>query len=279
MIRERLRLFLRDTANRIFLPFPLNQTVTSNGCYYLYASAESKFCFPPRKKSCTKGRSEMFAESIENFRKNKGLTVAEFCEVTRFSEAQYNRYRSGTSPFLQINDAARLLAGFPDDISVFSLCRMCEISAPKIDSSFTSLSFFVPHGFYKSNKRIRRFVLSSFRRRFDMAVLADLYGSLACDIDFFSDEVIRLGTIARFITRFSLYSLMYSLRTVRGLTANHYDLPVATVNAHLQRRTRISRFSDLCMYERKFDSGGVFLFLEMLYSMNRIGCDVFLRAA
>lgn len=221
----------------------------------------------------------MFAESIDIFRKNKGLTVAEFCEVTRLSEAQYTRYRSGAAPFLQINDAARLLAGFPDDINVSALCRMCEIPAPKIDGSFTSLSFFVPHGFYKSNKRIRRFVLGSFRHRFDVTDFADLYGSLTCDIDFFSDEVIRLDVIPRFITRFVMYSFMYTLRTVRGLTANHYDLPSSTVNAHLQRRTRISRFSDLCMYERKFDSGGVFLFLEMLYSMNRIGCDVFLRTA
>ena len=220
-----------------------------------------------------------FSENLDSFRKKTGLLVNEFCEVSRIPEQQYVRYRSGYNQFLQINDALKLMAGFPDDISISSLCSMCGIPLPKISKRFPSFYFMNSEPDQKSNQRIQRFVYGSLLNRFSSSEFAELYSSLTSDIDIFSDDIIKSGYIPYYLNKFSLYSFMYTLRTIRGLSAKDYDLPAATVNKHLLRRARISRFSDLCMYESKFSSDGVFLFLEMLYSGEQSGIRVSLRSS
>lgn len=219
----------------------------------------------------------MFSEKIDDFRKSKGLTIDEFGEITHIPAIQYSRYRSGYNKFLQVNDALKIMAGFPDDITIPVLCSMCEIPTVKLSKRFPSFNFQISEPDEKSNKRIKRFVYGSLEKNFSSSEFVELYGSLLTDVNIFADDIIENDYVPYYLTKFSLYSFMYSLRMIRGLNAKDYDLPASTVNAHLLRRMRISRFRDLCMYERLFDSGGVFLFLEMLYSGEHSNIRVSLR--
>ena len=220
----------------------------------------------------------MLAQELDFFRKNKKITVRDFCEITGIPAAQYNRYRSGSAAQLQINDAAKLLAGFPDDISIPVLCRMCEIKTPKLSAGFPQFSFAVPNGFYKSNKRIRKFIVDTLQSKFSPSAAGAVLDAVTTDVDIFSDDVIRQNSIPFFITQSSQYSLMQALKSIGNLKTEDISLDSSTVNFHFMRRNRIQKFSDLCIYERTFDSYGIFLLMEMLFSTNRSGINIFARS-
>ena len=67
----------------------------------------------------------------------------------------------------------------------------------------------------------------------------------------------------------NMYSLMDRLRIIRKLKFTQFSIPSQTVLSHFQRKRLVTRFTDLCEYERAFDSGGVYLLSEIMYLNER----------
>ena len=66
-----------------------------------------------------------------------------------------------------------------------------------------------------------------------------------------------------------MYSLMYSVREIRKLKLSRFGIPSQTALTHFQRKRLVTRFSDLCEYERAFLSGGLYLLSELIYLSER----------
>ena len=65
----------------------------------------------------------LLSAEIESFRMKQGLTVKEFCTLCHISRPQYSEYITGKNRYLMIIDAVRLLAAFPEKITVNKLLK------------------------------------------------------------------------------------------------------------------------------------------------------------
>lgn len=204
----------------------------------------------------------MFSSEIEAFRNRKGLPVKDFCEVSRISFSRYSRYQHGYFRFLMIADAVRLLAAFSGEIRISTLLKWTDQRPLRLSRDFSEFAFSCdPDSDYeRSDAVFRKFYIRTVYDVFPLENSIDLLAAMAHPWD---RSVIGLPVL------YNMYSLMYTLRNIRRISFTGFSIPAHTVQMHFQRRRLVTRFADLCEYERSFESGGLYLLSELMYLNDR----------
>ena len=204
----------------------------------------------------------MFSEEIEAFRNKKGLSVKEFCEVSRIIFSRYSKYQHGYFRFLMIADAVRLLAAFSGEIRISTLLKWTDQRPLSISRDFPEFAFSCDDeaDYERSDAVFRQFYIQTVYDVFPLENSIDLLAAMAPPWD---RSVIGLPVL------YNMYSLMYTLRKIRKIRFSGFSIPAHTVQMHFQRRRLITRFTDLCEYERAFESGGLYLLSELMYLSDR----------
>lgn len=205
----------------------------------------------------------MIFESIESFRVHKKMSVQDFCEITQISPSRYSKYKHGSFQFLMISDAVRLISAFTGEINVNILLKWTGEKPLPLSGKFPEFAFaYEPASDSGKTEQIfRRFLIST---AFDVFKPEEALKLLAGMADPWNRSEIGMPS------RENMYTLMYSLRDFREIRFTDFSISPRTVLAHFQRRRLLTRFTDLCEYERSFVSGGIYLLSELMFlSMKR----------
>lgn len=200
----------------------------------------------------------MLDSEIEAFRKQKGLSVNQFCELTHIRDRQYKNYLNRSKAYLSVKDAVRLMAAFPDDLDINSLLIMCGRKPLKLAEDFPRLCFSYNEEYDRRESEVlfRRFYVKTVLKLFSPAEAITLLNAMAVP---WNSADISLPFME------NMYSLMDCLRIIRKIRFTKFSIPAQTVLSHFQRKRLITRFGDLCEYETAFGSGGVYLLSELMY--------------
>lgn len=205
----------------------------------------------------------MIFESIESFRVHKKMSVQDFCEITQISPSRYSKYKHGSFQFLMISDAVRLISAFTGEINVNILLKWTGEKPLPLSGKFPEFAFaYEPASDSGRSEQIfRRFLIST---AFDVFKPEEALKLLAGMADPWNRSEIGMPS------RENMYTLMYSLRDFREIRFTDFCISPRTVLAHFQRWRLLTRFTDLCEYERSFASGGIYLLSELMFlSMKR----------
>lgn len=200
----------------------------------------------------------MLIENIENFRKSHLLSIDKFCEKVHIQERQYRRYLKGNQNNLSVRDALMLSASFSEEININKLLELAEEQNLFLRPGFPSFGFSKdPKLDYENSERIfRQYFLDAVYKLFQPTYAIKLHAAMVSLCD---------KTKVWLPLSENMYSLMYTLRDIRKIRFNDFDIPYQTVLSHFQRKRLVTRFADLCNYERAFDSGGIYLLSELMY--------------
>ena len=200
----------------------------------------------------------MFTEEIETFRIRQKLTVLQFCSAAHLPVSQYRSYLYGEKQNLSVKDAVMLMASFPDELNINEMLRMIDKKELVLSPAFPSFRFSNDLGknYERSEKVFRKFYIDSAFAYFSPL---DAVKLLAAMISLCNKEEIWLPLTE------NMYYLMHSLKDIRKLKFTDFEIPPRTVLSHFQRNRLVTRFSDICEYERLFNSGGLYLLSELLY--------------
>ena len=200
----------------------------------------------------------MFAEEIETFRNQHKLTVLQFCSAIHLPVSQYRSYLYGEKRDLSVKDAVMLMASYPDELNINKLLGMLDKKEIGLRPDFPSFRFSNDPelDYEKSEKVFRKFYIDTAYKYFSPLDAIQLLASM---ISLCNEEKIWLPLTE------NMYYLMHSLRKIRKLRFSDFEIPARTVLSHFQRNRLVTRFSDLCEYERLFTSGGLYLLSELLY--------------
>ena len=204
----------------------------------------------------------LLSAEIESFRMKQGLTVKEFCTLCHISRPQYSEYITGKNRYLMIIDAVRLLAAFPEKITVNKLLKWSGEKRLTLSREFPQLflSETAQADYKKTEAVFNNFVIKT---AFNLYTPADAIMVLASFLQPCNDDKIYLPMTD------NINYLMENLRRIRKIKYSAFPLPKRTVIAHIQRSMLPVRFSDICGYERIFRSGGIYLLSEILYLSDR----------
>ena len=200
----------------------------------------------------------MLSEKLESFRIRKALSIKEFCEKTTMGMPQYSKYIHERKIFLSVKDAVKLLAAFPDDITVNTLLSWIEHKPLHLSSRFPRFGFSYNEEYDReeTEKIFRKFYIKTVIELFDPGEAIMLLNAMVMPWDG--------NTIGLPFTE-NIYALMDCLRIIRKTRFTKFSIPAQTVLTHFQRKRLIIRFGELCEYERAFKSGGVYLISELMY--------------
>ena len=198
----------------------------------------------------------MFAKKIEKFRNRHKLSVLQFCSAAHLPVSQYRSYLY-EKKYLSIKDAVMLMASFPEELSINNLLGMNGEKELILSPNFPIFRFGNSKMDYeKSEKTFRNFYIHTAYEFFNPANAIRLLAAMTSPCDRLK---IWLPTAE------NMYYLMYSLHDIRKLKFKDFKIPARTVLSHFQRNRLITRFTDLCEYERLFNSGGLYLLSELMY--------------
>ncbi len=200
----------------------------------------------------------MFTEKIENFRIQHKLTVLQFCSAAHLPVSQYRSYLYGEKQNLSVKDAVMLMASFPEELNINRLLGMIDKKGLVLSPAFPSFKFSndLIEDYERSEKIFRKFFTGTAYAYFSAL---DAIRLMTAMISLCTKEEIWLPLAE------NMYYLMHSLRGIRKLKFTDFEIPPRTVLSHFQRNRLVTRFSDICEYERLFNSGGLYLLSELLY--------------
>ena len=204
----------------------------------------------------------LLSAEIESFRMKQGLTVKEFCTLCHISRPQYSEYITGKNRYLMIIDAVRLLAAFPEKITVNKLLKWSGEKRLTLSREFPQILFSEnAQADYKETEAV--FTNFVIKTAFNLYAPADAIMVLASFLQPCNDDEIFLPMTD------NINYLMENLRRIRKIKYSVFPSPKRTVIAHIQRSILPVRFSDICGYERLFRSGGIYLLSEIMYLNER----------
>jgi hypothetical protein len=149
------------------------------------------------------------------------------------------------------------MASFPEELNVNNLLGMDGRKGLSLSPNFPILRFGDSKMDYeKSEKTFSKFYIDTAYEFFNPVDAIRLLAAMTSPCDKLK---IWLPTAE------NMYYLMYSLHDIRKIKFKDFKIPVRTVLSHFQRNRMITRFADLCEYERLFNSGGLYLLSELLY--------------
>lgn len=214
------------------------------------------------KEQGSEESGNILATEIESFRLKQDMTVKEFCILCHISRPQYSEYITGKNRYLMIIDAVRLLAAFPEKITVNKLLKWSGEKRLTLSREFPQLLFSEnAREDYKETEAVfDNFVIKT---AFNSYAPADAIMVLASFLQPCNDDEIFLPMTD------NINYLMENLRRIRKIKYSVFPSPKRTVIAHIQRSMLPVRFSDICGYERIFRSGGIYLLSEILYLSDR----------
>ena len=209
----------------------------------------------------------MLDSEIEAFRKQKGLSVNRFCELTHIRDRQYKNYLNRSKAYLSVKDAVRLMAAFPDNLSINSLLIMCGRKPLKLAGDFPRLCFSCNEEYDSRESEVlfRGFYIKTVLKLFSHKEAITLLNAMAMPWD---PADIGLPFME------NMYSLMDCLRIIRKIRFTKFSIPAQTVLSHFQRKRNITKLGDLCEYEAAFGSGGAYLLSELMYLNVRKGYGI-----
>lgn len=205
---------------------------------------------------------KMFAKKIDRFRKKLKLSIPQFCKAGHIQITQYRRYLRNDTESLLIKDAVMLMASFPEELNINSLLGMMGSRELLLGEGFPSFGFSndPKHDYDQNENNFRKFYYDTAFRIFKPLDAIELLAAMTSRCN---KNEIWLPMAE------NMYYLMYSLRNLRKLKLTRFEPSEQTVLAHFQRRRLVTRFIDLCEYERAFDSGGLYLLSELMYLNER----------
>ena len=200
----------------------------------------------------------MFAEEIETFRNQHKLTVLQFCSAVRLPVSQYRSYLYGEKHDLSVKDAVMLMGSYPDELNINKLLGMINKKGIDLSPEFPSFRFSNDPklDYEKSEKVFKKFYIDTAYKYFRPL---DAIQLLSAMVSLCNKEEVWLPLTE------NMYYLMHTLQNIRMLKFADFEIPARTVLSHFQRNRLVTRFSDLCEYERLFNSGGLYLLSELLY--------------
>lgn len=200
----------------------------------------------------------MFIKDIENIRKTHELSIPQFCNAAHIQVRQYRRYLKGTQKHLSIRDAVMLMAAFPNELNINRLLGMIGKKDILLHPDFPSFSFVcdLKQNYEKGEKSFINFYIAAAFEFFKPVSAIKLLATMTSNCD---KTGIWLPTTE------NMYYLMHCLREIRRLKYKDFRIPSRTVLSHFLRNRLITRFSDLCEYERLFHSGGLYMISELVY--------------
>ena len=200
----------------------------------------------------------MFIENIEVFRKKHKLSIPQFCKTTHIQVRQYRRYLKGAQKNLSIRDAVMLTASFPNELNINKLLGMIGKEKLFLHPDFPSFYYSndPKQDYEKAEIVFKKFYIETASEFIKPEHTLKLLAAMTSPCD---NAEIWLPTGE------NMYYLMNCLREIKMLKYKDFGIPSQTVMLHFQRKRMITRFSDLCEYERLFNSGGLYLLSELIY--------------
>ena len=168
--------------------------------------------------------------------------------------------------FVGINGSAAVMASFPEELSINNLLGMNGKKGLLLSPNFPIFRFGDSKMDYEnSEKTFRNFYIDTAYEFFNPENAIRLLAAMTSPCDRLK---IWLPTAE------NMYYLMYSLHDIRKLKFKDFKIPARTVLSHFQRNRLITRFTDLCEYERLFNSGGLYLLSELMYLNEKRGFGI-----
>ena len=208
----------------------------------------------------------LLTTEIEAFRKELGITVKDLYFLSHIKQPQFSKYMTGRNRFLSITDAMKLLAAFPEKLTINKLLKMTGEKPLLIGKEFPKIIF-------SENKKMDREETETVFKHFITYTAYDLFTPIDA-IKILSSFLQPCNDDELFLPmKNTMICLMSNLMIIRKKKYSDFNSPRRTVISHFQRSFLPVRFSDICGYERLFRSGGIYLLSEIMYlnERNKIG--------